>query len=739
MTKNLVIVESPTKAKILSKFLGKDYTVKSSYGHVRDLPTKKTDLPLAQQKLKYATLAIDVENNFEPLYVSLPNQKKYLADIKKHFDDKTTLWLATDEDREGEAIGWHLLEVLKPKKTNAVKRIVFHEITKEAILEAIKKPRDLDKDLVFAQQGRRILDRLVGYELSPLLWKKIRFGLSAGRVQSVAVKLVVDREREIQAFIPEESWSLTASFEKEKIAFEAGFQKIDGKKYVCKNKTEAEAVYDAVKGKDFTVSTIEERDTMRNPAAPFTTSTLQQEAARKLSFPVKRTMMIAQKLYEGSGTDAGLITYMRTDSVNLAERALADAKEVIIKNFGKEYALETPRRYSKKQKGAQEAHEAIRPVDIAKTPESLADKLKPEELKLYTLIWKRTVASQMAEAKLKNTSVDLEVKNKKTYTFRATGQRVVFPGFLKLYIEGRDDEEGETVNEETSAAPKDFEKMLPALKQGEELTPKKLEKKQHFTKPPARYTEASLVKKMEEEGIGRPSTYAPTISTIQSRGYIVREDRSLVPTDTAFVVTDLLAKHFQNIVDTKFTARMEEDLDTIAEGKKDYLKFLNDFYWPFHEAIGKKDKEIKKSDVVNEKSDEICEKCGKPMEIKLSRFGKFLSCTGFPECKNAKPLHNDPEKEKEMELLTAEFANEKCEKCGAKMVVKTGRFGTFLACSGYPKCKNTKPILKTTGIKCPKCGKGEIVEKKTKRGRTFWGCETYPKCDYSTWEKPKEE
>lgn len=734
MAKNLVIVESPTKAKILTKFLGKDYVVKSSYGHIRDLPTKKTDLPPSQRTLPYATMAIDIENNFEPLYVTLPKQKKYLTEIKKNFDKNTVLWLATDEDREGEAIGWHLLEVLKPKKENEVKRIVFHEITKDAILKAIENPRKLDTNLVESQQARRILDRLVGYELSPLLWKKIRYGLSAGRVQSVAVKLVVDREREIQAFVPEESWSLTAFFEKNKAPFQAIFQKLDNKKFVPKTQEEAEALRDAVKGKDFTVVNIEEKDNKRNPAPPFTTSTLQQEASRKLGFPVRKTMQVAQKLYEGTGEDAGFITYMRTDSVNLAEKALIDAEKVITGKYGKEYSQR--RTYTKKQKGAQEAHEAIRPVEIANTPDKLKNILKADEFKLYELIWKRTVASQMAEAKLKNTSVDLEVKEKKSYIFRATGQRVVFPGFLKLYIEGQDNEE-EGVNDENTAG--DFEKLLPELKDKEKLQAKKLETKQHFTKPPARYTEASLVKKMEEEGIGRPSTYAPTIHTIQSRGYIQKDGKALSPTDTAFVVTDLLAQHFSNIVDLGFTANMEEDLDKIAQGQADYLKFLKSFYKPFKENIEKKSTEIKKSDVVNEKTDEICEKCGKAMEIKLSRYGKFLSCTGFPECKNARPLNENPEEKAELEMLEKEFKDEKCEKCGAEMVVKKGRFGTFLACSGYPKCKNTKPILKTTGIKCPECKKGEIVEKRTKRGRVFWSCERYPDCEYSSWERPGEK
>jgi DNA topoisomerase-1 len=732
MPKNLVIVESPTKAKILTRFLGKDFVVKSSYGHIRDLPSKKSDLPAAQQKLPHASLAIDIENNFEPIYViSGARAKKTVADLKKNFDGETALWIATDEDREGEAIGWHLLEILKPKKSQKVRRIVFHEITKTAILKAIETPREIDDKMVAAQKARRILDRIVGWELSPLLWKVIRFGLSAGRVQSAAVKIIVDREREIKKFIPEESWSIVANCEKEKVKFSANFTKLDGKKFVPKNKDEAEAILSATKSKDFTVEKIDEKETTRRPYAPFITSTLQQEAARKLHFSVKKTMTVAQKLYEGDGKSAGLITYMRTDSTNLSQKAIFDARAEIAKKFGKNFLPENSRVFSKKSKGAQEAHEAIRPTEISATPEGLKKILEPDQFKLYELIWKRTVACQMADAKMKNTAVDFLVENSagKKYTFHATGQTVAFAGFLKLYFEDLDDE-----NE--SANP--VEKLLPNFKIGEKLRPKKLEKKQHFTKPPARYTEASLVKKLESEGIGRPSTYAPTITTVQSRGYVEKEGRNLAPTDTAFVVTELLEKHFEKIVDAKFTAKMENSLDEIAAGKLDEIEFLKKFYGPFHDLISKKSGEIKKQDLTEE-TDEICEKCGAKMVIKLSRFGKFLSCSKYPECKNARPLERDEEKEKEMEILAEEFKNEKCEKCGAAMIVKSGRFGNFLACSKYPDCKNTKPILKTIGMKCPACGKGEVVEKRTKRGKIFYGCERYPKCDFASWKDPREK
>lgn len=737
MAKNLVIVESPTKAKMLQKFLGKDYTVMSSFGHIRDLPSKKTELTATQQKLPYATLAIDVENDFEPLYVVPTKSKKHAKSLKSEMESDTNIWLASDEDREGEAIAWHLLKILKPKKDNKIYRIVFHEITKNAILESIKNPREVNEDVVQAQQARRVLDRLVGYTLSPLLWKKIRFGLSAGRVQSVAVKLIVDREREIKAFNKEEYWSITANLKKDNKDFTSNFIKLDNKKFVPKNKEEVDACVDAIKGQDFIAKTIEEKEVKRNPSPPFTTSTLQQEAARKLGFSVKKTMSLAQKLYEGldisKGESTGLITYMRTDSLNLSQKAIIDAKSVIEKEFGKDF-VET-RQYKTKKKAAQEAHEAIRPTEISRTPEEVFSwaktKLDIDARKLYEIIWKRTVASQMSSAKLMQTRVDFEVfskvGDKKSHIFRSTGQRIKFKGFLEVYYESNDENKNE--NEEN---------LLPEITEGEKIKPENIEGKQHFTKPPPRYTEASLVKKMENEGIGRPSTYAPTITTIISRGYTVKEGRQLVPTDTAFVVTDLLSNHFRDIVDLGFTAKMEDDLDSIAHKKIDYKKFLKDFYFPFKSLVDNKSNTIEKSEVVSEESDEICDLCGKKMLIKLSRFGKFLSCSGYPDCKNAKPIVT-PEEEKELENLKAEFKEEICEKCSSNMILKKGRFGYFLACDNYPNCKNTKPIVKGTGVKCPDCDDGEIVEKKSKKGRIFWGCTNYPDCKYATWNNPKEK
>ena len=722
MAKNLVIVESPAKAKTISRFLGKDYKVLASMGHVRDLPKSK--------------IGIDTEHDFEPTYSVSPDKKKVVTQLKDELKKADHLWLATDEDREGEAIGWHLLHALKvdPKKT-PVKRIVFHEITERAIKHAIAEPREINMNVVDAQQARRVLDRLVGYELSPLLWKKVRYGLSAGRVQSVAVRLVVEREREILAFKSEEYWRVLGLFEKatgEK--FEAELQKFKDKKLEIGNEKEAKKVLEDLKGAKYEVTRVEEKEVKRNPAPPFITSTLQQEASRKLGFGVKKTMMIAQQLYEGidvGGGETGLITYMRTDSVNLSDLALAQAKEVISAQFGAKFALSVPRKY-KGRKGAQEAHEAIRPVDLSIRPDSIQKYLNKDQFRLYELIWKRTLACQMQEAILGQTSADV-VANE--YLFRATGQVIKFAGFMEVYLEGKDHEEEEAA---------DGEKLLPLLTEGEKVKCDKLTDTQHFTKPPARYTEASLVKKLESEGIGRPSTYAPTIGTIMSRGYIEKDGRALKPTDLAMVVTDVLVDNFPEIVDYQFTAEMEEKLDEVETGKHKWVPMIKEFYGPFHKNILEKDKTLKKSDIVNEKSDEICEKCGSAMVIKLGRFGRFLSCSNYPECKNAKPLEDKEHPQnagmtKEMEELKEKFKDKKCDKCGAAMEIKVGRFGPFLGCSGYPDCKNIMPIVVSSGVACPTCGKGQLIERRTKRGgRIFWGCNKFPKCKFATWNKPVE-
>ena len=720
MAKNLVIVESPAKAKTISKFLGKDYVVMASMGHVRDLPKSQ--------------MGIDTENHFEPEYIITPDKKKIIKDLKSKVKADTVIWLATDRDREGEAIGWHLIEALK-LKGHEVHRIVFHEITKSAILEAIEHPLKLKQDLIDAQQARRVLDRLVGYELSPLLWKKIRYGLSAGRVQSVAVRLIVDRERERDAFKSEEYWSLTGEFYADtdkKITFEAKLHKKDSKKLEIKNEKASKKILKELEKSKYHVTKIEHKEVKKNPAPPFTTSTLQQEAARKLRMSVKKTMVLAQQLYEGINIGKhhqGLITYMRTDSVSLSKQATSAMKKMIEKEYGKEYALDKPRAY-KSKKGAQEAHEAIRPVDATLHPDDVAEYLDKDQLRLYELIWKRAVASQMAAAIFDREAVDIETE-KHGYLFRANGQRVKFPGFIKAYIEDVDDED----------AKKDHvENLLPELKKDQEVHEKELIPKQHFTQPPPRYTEASLVKKLESEEIGRPSTYAPTISTIMTRGYVEKEEGALKPTDTALVVNDMLVKHFPNVVSIGFTAKMEDDLDRIAAGKEEWEKFIEDFYDPFHDNVVEKTESIKKEDVVNEKSDEICEDCGSPMVIKLGRFGKFLSCSNYPECKNAKPLGETKEEEKEFEDLQKKLGGKKCSKCGEPMEVKRGRYGEFLGCTGYPKCKNMQSIVKFAGVKCPQCKGGQLIERHTRKGgRLFYGCNKFPKCKYALWDKPVDK
>ncbi len=737
MAKNLVIVESPAKAKTITRFLGKDYKVLASMGHVRDLPKSK--------------MGIDVEGDFEPTYMVSADKKKVITQLKSELSKADTLWLATDEDREGEAIGWHLLSALKvDSKKIDVKRIVFHEITERAIKDAVKSPRELDQNVVDAQQARRVLDRLVGYELSPLLWKKVRYGLSAGRVQSVAVRLVVEREREILAFKPEEYWSIVGNFAKKKegATFDADLNEYEDKKIKVVSGEQAKKVLSDIDGADYKVVKVEQKEVKRSPAAPFITSTLQQEASRKLGFSVKKTMMVAQQLYEGIDTgsgETGLITYMRTDSVNLSQDALKMAREVIVKQFGEKFALDAPRLF-KGRKSAQEAHEAIRPVDMTLTPDSAERFLDKDQARLYELVWKRAIACQMQEAILDRVGVDIDTeKSGKSvgYKFRATGQTVKFAGFMEVYMEGKDTEEEEAG---------DGEKLLPKLSEGEYVDLKGMVDTQHFTKPPARYTEASLVKKLESEGIGRPSTYAPTISTVMSRGYIEKDGKALKPTDVAMVVTDVLVEHFSDIVDYKFTAEMEDKLDGIEEGKVKWVPMIKEFYVPFHKNILDKDVSLKKSDIVNEESDEVCDKCGSKMLIKLGRFGKFLSCSNYPECKNAKKIElkegeaseeqllKQQQEEKVLGDLRVKFKDKKCEKCGNLMDVKMGRFGPFLGCSNYPDCKNISPIVVFSGVKCTKCGSGQLVERRTRKGgRIFWGCNKFPKCKMATWNKPVEE
>jgi len=708
MSKSLVIVESPTKAKTITRFLDGEYKVEASFGHVRDLPTNK--------------MSIDIAHDFEPTYVIPTKAKKRVAELKKLAKDAPTVILATDEDREGEAIAWHLIQALGLKEKDT-KRIAFHEITKTAIAEALEHPRKLDNNLVDAQQARRVLDRLVGYELSPFLWKKVKRGLSAGRVQSVALRLIVERERDIQKFKPQEYWSIETTFNKD-TNFIGRLAKIDGKtldKLGLKNEEQAHKIVADLANRQAMVAEVIKKEVRRSPAAPFTTSTLQQEAARKLGFSAKQTMMYAQQLYEGvelgEGNPTGLISYMRTDSVNLSEFALQSAHDAITQKYGPDYLLPTPRKFATKSKNAQEAHEAIRPTDLIRDPESIKDHLDKNQHRLYDLIWKRTIATQMPEAVFDATSVDIDVPGQtKKYVFRATGQVIKFDGFMKVYLEGTDDEEAEE------------EGLLPELAKGDEPKIVKTIPKQHFTQPPPRYGDASLIKALEEHGIGRPSTYAPTITTIQERDYVNKIDKKFHPTDIGFIVNDILVEHFPKVVDLEFTARMEEDLDEIADGKKQWVPVIREFYEPFHENLKAKEKEVEKH---VEKLDEKCPDCGKDLVIKFGRFGKFVACSNYPECKFTRPM---PEEQKVID----ENSGEICDKCGKPMVVKFGRFGSFLGCSGYPECKGIKKIQKGTGVTCPECGEGEMVERKSKRG-IFYSCSKYPKCKFLLNNKPTGE
>lgn len=705
----LVIVESPAKAKTIGKYLGKDFVVKASFGHVRDLPK--------------SVLGVDTENNFEPKYVVPTKAKKVITDLKKHIAKAEKVYLATDEDREGEAIAWHLAQALKTKDEKT-ERITFDEITKTAIQNAVQNPRKIDIKLVDAQQARRILDRLVGYELSPFLWNKVRRGLSAGRVQSVAVRLIVEREREIEAFKPDEFWTVEADLENGKNEVFTAKLRTHAEKVLdkleIKNKEEADKILEGLKNGEWKVVSVEEKDVRRSPLPPFTTSTLQQSASNRLGFSAKKTMMLAQRLYEGvelgEEGSTGLITYMRTDSLNLANEAIQGIRQVIEGSYGKEYLPEGPKYYKNKSRGAQEAHEAIRPTDSSRTPESVAPYLEKDMARLYELVWRRAVASQMTEANFGAMTVDISVGE---FGFRATGSRVVFPGYLKVL--GLD---------------KTKEVILPKLEKSEVLNLKEVKPLQHFTQPPARYSEASLVKALEENGIGRPSTYAPTIDTVQKRGYVEKriEDKRFHPTDVGKLVNDILVEHFPNIVDIQFTANMEEDLDEIAEGEKELVPVLKAFYEPFHKNLEEKSATLKKDDLTVEKTDLTCPECGKPVVLRLGRHGKFYGCSGYPDCK-----YTAPASEKEKSEMAAAPTGKKCPDCGKDLVIKRGRFGVFLGCSGYPDCKHTERIEKKLGITCPKCGQGEIVERKSKRGKYFYGCNRYPDCDFVLWTKPTGE
>jgi DNA topoisomerase-1 len=708
----LIIVESPTKAKTISKFLGKDYQVESSFGHIRDLPKSE--------------MGVDIEHGFTPKYIIPTKAKKIVTGLKAAAKKATEVILASDEDREGEAISWHLIQALGLDEKKA-KRIAFHEITKNAILEALEKPRQIDLDMVDAQQARRVLDRLVGYELSPFLWKKVAKGLSAGRVQSVATRLIVDREREIQAFTAEEYWSLSADFSggAKEDKFSADLYKIRNKTFdkLKIKKTEADELKKILHQAEYTIDKIEKKQVSKNPGAPFTTSTLQQSANRHLGFSAKQTMTVAQKLYE-----EGYITYMRTDSLNLSPKFLGDAEDWLKKNLGADYVVKGGRTFKNKSKNAQEAHEAVRPTEAQNTPEMLAGKLDKNQERLYRLIWQRAMSSQMPAAKLAATAIDVKaLDNKEVYIFRANGQTLIFPGYLKIWPE------------------KTKEQELPLLKEKQAVVLIDLRSDQHSTNPPARFSDASLVKELEKHGIGRPSTYAPTINTIIVRNYVERdENKKLKPTSIAFVVIDLLAKHFPKIVDYKFTADMENDLDLVSTGKKGWQPVIGDFYRDFHDNLEKKYTEINKNDIMpEEKSTEVCDKCGASMIIKTGRYGKFLACSAFPECRNIKKMAGDQggdKKEADPKTLELEkkYAGEVCDKCGAPMKVRVGKYGPFLACSAYPKCKNIKNIAQPGDgkeIACPVCGDGKIVKKFSKRG-AFYACNNYPKCKNAYWGQP---
>jgi DNA topoisomerase I len=655
MADSLVIVESPAKAKTIKKYLGSKYIVKASMGHVRDLPKSQ--------------MGVNVENRFEPKYITVRGKGDILKELRDAKKKVKNVYLAADPDREGEAIAWHLAHSLNVPLEQKC-RVVFNEITKQAVKEAFKHPREINMDLVNAQQARRILDRLVGYNISPLLWKKVKKGLSAGRVQSVAVKLIIDRENEIRKFKPEEYWTVTAVLLSGEEPFEAKFYGYGKKKTQLGSKEDVDQLLEAIKGKRFVVEEVKTSERRRNPAGPFITSTLQQEAARKLGFRAQKTMAVAQQLYEGvdigkQGT-VGLITYMRTDSTRISKTAQSEAREYIAGKFGAEYLPKTP--HSHKQKsGAQDAHEAIRPTSVFRVPSEIKSYLSRDQYRLYKLIWDRFVASQMAPAVFDAVSANIRVGEA---LFKASGSKIKFPGFMKVYVEGEDQKK------------KEEDKFLPELSEGQVLKRKSVEPKQHFTQPPPRYTEASLVKELEDKGIGRPSTYAPILDTIQKRGYVLLEEKRFVPSELGEIVIDLMQQFFPEILNVEFTANLEEDLDKVEEGKADWIEILDRFYHPFQKQLSVAEKEMEEVEIQDEVSGEVCEKCGSPMVYKFGRYGKFLACSAFPDC------------------------------------------------------RNTKPIVKSTGVSCPKCKEGEIVERKSKKSRLFYGCSRYPECDFVSWDRP---
>ncbi|MBC8101876.1 MAG: type I DNA topoisomerase [Cytophagales bacterium] len=712
MAKSLIIVESPAKTKTIKGFLGKEFAVEASMGHVRDLPSSK--------------LGVDVDHDFAPTYEPLKDRKDVLGRLAAAAKGVTTVYLASDPDREGEAIAWHVASALKLKPAQ-IKRIQFNEITKTAVQDALNNPRDIDMQRVNAQQARRVLDRLVGYKISPILWRKVKKNLSAGRVQSVAVRLICDREREILAFVPVEYWSLTATLQPQttrKMPFEAALSLFQGKKIELKSKEETDKVLADLRGAEYRIAKVKKSERQRKPYAPFITSTLQQEAARKLGFSAKRAMMVAQQLYEGmdlgsDGGTVGLITYMRTDSTRIAGEAQAAAKQYIASTYGPEYAPEKFNVY--KSKGsAQDAHEAVRPTSVFREPDAIKQHLNPDQYKLYRLIWLRFVASQMKPAIMDVVTADIEANG---YTFRATGSTIKFDGFLRVYTEGKDD---------ANQVDDDEKPPLPPLMEGQTLDLLKLLPKQHFTEPPPRFSEATLVKGLEEQGIGRPSTYASIISTIQDRGYVELKEKRFYPTDLGFVVTDMLVKHFPNILNVQFTSEMEGRLDSVEEGKQDWVELMREFYDPFAKTVTDAESGMEK---FAREVDMVCPQCGSQMVEKFGRFGKFLSCSNYPECKY---IHKDATTAEGGDAPAPVVSDIPCPNCGKLLVEKKGRFGAFLGCPGYPECKYIhKAPPKTIGVKCPECKEGDIVEKRSRTG-AFYGCSRYPDCKMTLSGMPLE-
>jgi DNA topoisomerase-1 len=719
MAQQLIIVESPAKAKTIKKYLGNDFQVLASYGHVRDLLPKSG--------------AVDPDNHFAMTYSLIERNSKHVEAIAKALKKSDALYLATDPDREGEAISWHIYEIMRERdllKDKPVHRVVFHEITKGAIQDAVANPRQLSNDLVDAQQARRALDYLVGFNLSPLLWKKIKTGLSAGRVQSPALRLIVEREQAIEAFVSQEYWSIEADLQKHQHPFVAKLTHWLGEKLEQFTISNADQAHDIkstlldLAGKEITVSKVEKKQRKRQPAAPFITSTLQQEAARKLGFSTKRTMQIAQQLYEGIDTGdgaVGLITYMRTDSVTLSQEAVTEIRAYIQSHYGNEMLPKAPRVFKNKSKNAQEAHEAIRPTSMVRSPESVKAHLNDAQFKLYQLVWKRALACQMPEALIDQVAVVFDIEDKAI--LRATGSVVASPGFMKVYQEGEDDQKNQ-----------DEGKMLPPMKVGDKVSVQAIRAEQHFTEPPPRYSEATLVKALEEYGIGRPSTYASIISTIQQRDYVTLEQKRFKPTDVGRIVNKFLTSFFTQYVDYDFTAQLEDQLDEISRGEIKWIPVLEKFWSPFHQLIGKIETEVKRSDVTQEEIDEQCPKCQKKLCIKLGRNGRFVGCTGYPDCDFTRPL-NESANQEGPEVV----ADRKCPKCGGDLHIKVGRYGKFIGCSNYPNCKFIEPLNKPkdTGVSCPACKQGTILERRSRNGKIFYSCDQYPKCKYALWNPPE--